>query len=55
MARCFGESYYPNEGYPIKYNSLDIFISIIKEQCSDQESEQKLLKGCEMKVNDGLP
>jgi len=40
MARHFGDYYYPEFADSIKYISKDIFICIIKEQCSDQEESK---------------
>jgi len=42
MALHFGDHYYPEFADTVKYILKDIFLSIIKEQCSDQEeSKQK--------------
>jgi len=39
----------------VKYILKDIFICIIKGQCSDQEeSQSKRLKGCQNNVNDWI-
>jgi len=37
MAWHIGEYYYPELADTVKYILKDIFICIIKEQCSDQE------------------
>jgi len=37
IARHFGDYYYPELADTVKYISKDIFICIIREQCSDQE------------------
>jgi hypothetical protein len=37
MAWDFGDNYYPELVDTVKYILHDIFICIIKEQCSDQE------------------
>jgi len=43
----FGSYYYLKLAETVKYTLKNIFICIIKEQCSDQqESELKCLKGC---------
>jgi len=53
--RDFGVYYYLQLADTVQYILNDIFICIIKEQCSDQwESERKCLKGCKNNVNDGL-
>jgi len=47
MARHFGDYYYDEFADTVKYILQDIFIWIIKEQCSDQEeSKWKRYKGC---------
>ena len=40
MARHFGDYYHPVLADTVKYILKDIFICIIKEQCSDQEESK---------------
>jgi len=40
MARHFGDYYYPELVDTVKYILKDIFICIIKEQCSDQDESK---------------
>ena len=55
MARDFGDYYYPELADTVKYILKNIFICIIKEQCSDQEeSKCTRKKGCQINMNDRL-
>ena len=55
MAPHFGDYFYPELADTVKYISMDIFICIIKEQCSEQEeSKWKRSKGCQINLYDGL-
>ena len=40
MGRHFGHYYYPELADTVKYILKDIFICIIREQCSDQEKSK---------------
>jgi len=40
MAPNFGDYYYPEFADAVNYFLKDIFICIIKEQCSDQEESK---------------
>jgi len=51
----FGLYHYLQLADTLEYISKDIYICIIKEQCSDQgESKSKCKKGCQKNVNDRL-
>jgi hypothetical protein len=55
MAQHCGDYYYPALADTVKYILHNIFICIIKEQCSDHEdSKWKRYIGCHINVNDGL-
>ena len=40
MARDFGDFYYPESAYTVKYILMDILICNIREQCSDQQESK---------------